>query len=126
MLTEGCLLSSMNAHMFSELQNNLGCTSYISGQVDKALFHYEEALRAQEIALSQSIYDEGNSATCITSLNNSITKGNLGFLALVKRDVPRSVQFLESSLRVSVASNILLVSAKTTLSYFIFPFPHSC
>jgi hypothetical protein len=71
------------------------------GQVDKALHCFEESLKAQDILVKQSIYDDYNYSTNISVLNNSITKGNLGFLALVKRDIPRSLSFLESSLKVS-------------------------
>lgn len=86
-----------------EILNNLGCLSYMCGQPTKAMRLFRESLDVQLAVLNSSLYGGADHATHSATLNASITRGNIGFLALVLKDVPNGIHALESALRVSCA-----------------------
>ena len=84
-----------------EILNNLGCLSYMCGQPSKAMKLFREALDVQLAVLNSTLYGGSKYSAHSATLNISITRGNIGFLALVLKDVSSGIVALESALRVS-------------------------
>jgi Tetratricopeptide repeat len=90
------------SHLFFEqVLNNLGCLFYLRGSLDTAVTYFEESLDLQSRIAEQSLY-VGSRFSCHNgSLNATITKGNLGLLALATGDPSMSITAFEAALRVS-------------------------
>jgi len=87
----------------AEILNNLGCLSYMCGQPTKAMKLFRESLDVQLAVVNSTLYGGSRYATHTATLNISVTRGNIGFLALVLKDVSSGILALESALRVSFA-----------------------
>ncbi|CAB9499805.1 repeat-containing protein [Seminavis robusta] len=95
-----------------EILNNLGCLSYMCGQPSKAMKLFREALDVQLAVLNSTLYGGSMYSAHSATLNISITRGNIGFLALVLKDVSSGIVALESALR---EQRLLLNGAHVTL-----------
>ena len=86
---------------FEQVLNNLGCLFYLRGSLDTAVTYFEESLDLQSRIAEQSLY-VGSRFSCHNgTLNATITKGNLGLLALATGDPSMSITAFEAALRVS-------------------------
>ena len=94
--------TSKDYFQLGEILNNLGCLSYMCGQPTKAMRLFRESLDVQLALLNSSLYGGGKYSTHSATLNASITRGNIGFLALVLKDVTNGIHELESALRVRI------------------------
>lgn len=97
----------MNSPRISlQVLNNIGCLWYLSGRVELAIAYFEESLDLQSRIAEQSLY-VGSRYSCHNgTLNATITKGNLGLIALATGDSSMSITALEASLRVSQHDDI--------------------
>lgn len=95
-----------------EILNNLGCLSYMSGQPTKAMKLFRESLDVQLAVLNSTLYGGSKFSAHSATLSISITRGNIGFLALVLKDVSSGILALESALR---EQRLLLKGAHVTL-----------
>lgn len=85
----------------AEVLNNLGCLVYMQGEVEKANDLMEKSLDVQTYISEQSLYT-GSKFSCHSSaLNGSVTKANVGLIALVTKDASMSITALEVAFRVS-------------------------
>ena len=96
----------------AEILNNLGCLSYMCGQVSSAHSFFKESLGVQFDTLSESLYSDSNFAGHSISLSISITRANVGFVKLVTKDVLTAVTALEAAL---MEQQLLLKGAHDTL-----------
>lgn len=99
-LSRGMTKSLSDYRQLAEILNNLGCLSYMGGELEKAILFLKEANKIQSIASDNSLYIGSKFSSQSVSLNGSITNGNIGFISLLLQDVPGSVTMLESALRV--------------------------
>lgn len=84
----------------AEILNNLGCLSYLGGEIESAMLYFNEAVHIQNIVSEHSMYIGSKFACHSAQLNTSITKANIGFLSLVMSDISGSVSMFESALKV--------------------------
>jgi tetratricopeptide (TPR) repeat protein len=99
-LSRGQAQSIADNRQLAEILNNLGCLSYMCGKVEEAKILFTESLETQTMVSEHSLYS-GSRFSCQTaSLNGSITKGNIGFLALVSRNLPVSITAFEFAVKV--------------------------
>jgi len=66
-----------------------------------------ESIEVQSVASDFSLYAGSKFACHSGSLNMSITKANIGFLALAERDIPLSFSSLESAMKVGTPERTL-------------------
>jgi tetratricopeptide (TPR) repeat protein len=85
----------------AEILNNLACLFYLKGDLDRAANLFSQSVGIQESALDLALYVGSKLAGNSISLSLSIATGNVGFVALVKREVHQSITHLEASLKVS-------------------------
>ena len=84
----------------AEILNNLGCLFYVAGQREQAMKSFLESLEVHSEAAEFSLY-AGSRFSCHSgSINMSVTKANIGFLALAERDIPLSISSLELAMKV--------------------------
>jgi len=84
----------------AEVLNNLGCLSFMCGQAGTSMTMFKECLEIQTAVLKQSLYSGPKLAGQSTSLNISVTRGNIGYVQmLTKHSGPAIVEF-EASLMV--------------------------
>ena len=86
----------------AEILNNLGCLSYLGGELEKAMVFLREANKIQMIASDNSLYIGSKFSSQSVALNTSVTHGNIGFISLLLQDVTESVTTLETAMRVSL------------------------
>jgi len=96
----------------AEVLNNLGCLAYMSGQPVAASSYYRDSMDIQFGALSDSLYIGNAMSGQSISLNISISRGNIGFLKLVTKDLPVAITALENAL---MEQQILLRGAHDTI-----------
>lgn len=99
-LSRGATISLADHHLVAEILNNLGCLAYLNGQTTAALEYFEESLETQSFAAEHSLYVGSKFSSHQGSLNASITRGNIGFVALVSRNISDCLSSFESSLKV--------------------------
>lgn len=99
-LTRENTKSLSDYRQLAEILNNLGCLSYMGGELEKAMLFFREAVKIQSIASENSLYIGSKFSSQAVSLNATITKANIGFLLLVLRDIAESVIMFESALHV--------------------------
>jgi len=63
---------------------------------------FRESLDVQLAVLNSTLYGGSKFSVHSTTLSVSITRGNIGFLALVLKDVSSGILALESALRVGL------------------------
>jgi hypothetical protein len=86
----------------AEILNNLGCLSYMGGEIERAMLFFKESLKVQTTASDHSMYIGSKFSCHSASLNLSITRANIGFLSLTYfRDANESVTIFESAVKVS-------------------------
>lgn len=95
-----------------EILNNLGCLSYMCGQPTKAMKLFRESLDVQLAVLNSTLYGGSKYSSHTATLNLTVTRGNIGFLALVLRDVSSGILALEAALK---EQRLLLNGAHVTL-----------
>ena len=89
----------------AEILNNLGCLSYMGGEIERAMLYFRESIKVQTIASEHSMYVGSKFSCHAASLNMSITTANIGFLSMTfYRDAAESVAIFESAVKVSIAS----------------------
>lgn len=93
--------------LMSEILNNLGCLAYMCGQPTAADAFYKESLDVQFGLLSHSLYLPSTTLPKSISLSISVTRANIGFLKLVKKEVSIAVTALENALMVSTSGNLM-------------------
>lgn len=86
----------------AEILNNLGCLSYMGGELEKAMVFLREANKIQTIASDNSLYIGSKFSSQSVALNTSVTNGNIGFISLLLQEVTESVTILETAMRVSL------------------------
>jgi hypothetical protein len=108
-LEKALLLSREAVHTASdhrqvaEILNNLGCLSYMGGEIERAMLFFRESLKVLTTASELSMYFGSKFSCHSASMNCSITRANIGFLSLTYfRDATESVAIFESALKVSV------------------------
>jgi Tetratricopeptide repeat len=103
-----------------QVLNNLGCLFYLRGSLDTAVTYFEESLDLQSRIAEQSLY-VGSRFSCHNgTLNATITKGNLGLLALATGDPSMSITAFEAALRVSHA-DCSMIALEIVLSVQLIP-----
>lgn len=107
-LTRGNIKTLADHRQLAEILNNLGCLMYMCGQTENAMKHLEEALDIQSFVAGQSLYAGSKFACHNISLNQSISKANIGLITLVTKDVSMSLEAFEAAIRVSHDRLILL------------------
>jgi len=85
----------------AELLNNVACLSYMCGQNGRAMELFEEALDEHSFVADKSLYVGSRFSGHTASLNVSVTKANIGIIALVTQDLSTSIAALETALKVS-------------------------
>jgi len=92
--------------------NNLGCLAHMCGQTERAMELLEESLDAQNYAADKSLY-AGSRFSCHTAaLTLTITKANMGLIALLNQDVSLSIAAFEAAIK---DQQLLLRDAHVTL-----------
>jgi len=99
-LSRGITKSLSDYRQLAEILNNLGCLSYMGGELEKAMLFLREANKIQAVASENSLYIGSKFSSQSVSLNVSISNGNIGFISLLLQDVAKSVTMLESAVRV--------------------------
>lgn len=87
--------SISDQRQIAEILNNLACLAFIAGRPEKALDLFKEAWNSQSVALDHSLYAGARFSCHSSTLNMSITRGNIGFLAILGRDIPAALQAFE-------------------------------
>ena len=88
----------------AEILNNLGCLSYMGGELEKAMQFLREANTIQAIASENSLYIGSKFSSQSIALNASVTNGNIGFISLLLQEVTESVTTLESAMLVRLVA----------------------
>ena len=111
-LARGNLETLPDRRLCAEILNNLACISYMCNFHTKPTALLRESLEMQLSVSDDSLYC-GSKFSCHSSaLNISVTKANIGFLALVSRDTPKAIPLLQSAFREQC---LLLRGAHVTL-----------
>ena len=96
----------------AEIYNNLGCLYYSKGDSEKAGSYFMESFEAQTVALEHSLYAGARYSCHSATLNLSVIKSNIGYLALVARNHNSAIQSLEYAIH---NQQLLLRDAHPTL-----------
>ncbi len=96
----------------AEIQNNLGCLAYMSGQPTSASTYFRDSMDIQFSALTDSLYLGNAISGQSISLNISIARANIGFIKLVTKDLAVAITALENAL---MEQQILLKGLDDTL-----------
>jgi tetratricopeptide (TPR) repeat protein len=107
---------------FAEILNNLGCLSYMSGEIGNALQLFRESIEVQTVGSENSLYLGSKFACHSASLNLSVSKANIGFIALATRNITVSVTELESAMQVSHLDFNIVMSVIMNRESHCFPF----
>ncbi len=86
----------------AEIQNNLGCLTYMCGESDAAANLFQQSLEVQHAVLNRALYT--SSAKLVSqsvSLNTAITRANIGYLKLARNETAIAITSFEASLMVS-------------------------
>lgn len=84
----------------AEVLNNLGCLSFMCGQSEAAMTMFKECLDIQTSVLKQSLYSAPKFAGQSTSLNISVTRGNIGYVQMLTKKAELAIVEFEASLMV--------------------------
>ena len=84
----------------AEIINNIACLSYICDEPKHVLPLLQESLEIQMEISNHSLYIGSKFASQTSALNMTVTKANMGFLALVSRNIPQAVEFFEAAAKV--------------------------
>jgi len=85
----------------AEILNTMGCLSFEFGQIKEAKDFFQKSLTVQEIVSEKSLYAGSKFSCQSAALNMSITRANIGFIALTEKNVSLCVESLELAVRVS-------------------------
>eukprot|EP00531_Pseudo-nitzschia_arenysensis_P000459 CAMPEP_0116147190 /NCGR_PEP_ID=MMETSP0329-20121206/17617_1 /TAXON_ID=697910 /ORGANISM="Pseudo-nitzschia arenysensis, Strain B593" /LENGTH=1026 /DNA_ID=CAMNT_0003643091 /DNA_START=136 /DNA_END=3216 /DNA_ORIENTATION=+ len=96
----------------AEIQNNLGCLAYMSGQPATAATYFRDSMDIQFSALTDSLYLGNAISGQSISLNISMARANIGFIKLVTKDLAVAITALENAL---MEQQILLKGLDETL-----------
>jgi hypothetical protein len=100
--------SSLADHcQFGEVLNNLGCLCFMCGEMEAAAQLFRESNEYLSVIAEKSLYTGSKYSCHAVSLNLSITKANIGLLALGTSSVSNSVKELESAVKVSVFNPLI-------------------
>jgi tetratricopeptide (TPR) repeat protein len=85
----------------AEILNNLGCLSYMGGEIERAMLFFRQAMNVLTTTVDFALYTDSKFASHSSILALSITKSNIAFLSLTfYRDVSDSVSMFESVIKV--------------------------
>ena len=106
-------LSGLSYHrLCAEALNNLGVIWHLSGKTEKAIKLFHEAIKTHIVVNESSLYTGTKFSGHTASLNQSVSKANVGYIALLSKRIPASIQSFEFSLR---EQQVLLRDAHSTL-----------
>jgi hypothetical protein len=98
----------------AEVLNNLGCLSYMGGEIERAMLFFRQSMKILIKAVDFATYSDSKFDSPSTILALSIAKSNVAFLSLTfYRDVVESVSMFESIIK---DQQLLLRDAHTTLT----------
>jgi tetratricopeptide (TPR) repeat protein len=98
----------------AEVLNNLGCLSYMGGEIERAMLFFREAMKILTKAVDFATYSDVQFDSHSTILALSIAKSNVAFLSLTfYRDVTESVTMFESVVK---DQQLLLRDADVTVT----------
>jgi tetratricopeptide (TPR) repeat protein len=84
----------------SEVLNNLGCLSYMGGEIERSMLFFRESINILNSAVDFATYSESKLESHSTMLALTIAKSNVAFLSLTfYRDVSESVTMFESVIK---------------------------
>ena len=104
--------SISDQRQIAEILNNLACLAFLAGRPEKALELFKESWNSQTIALDHSLYAGARFSCHSSTLNMSVTRGNIGFLAILGKDIPAALQAFEYTVN---QQQLLLRDAHRTL-----------
>lgn len=104
--------SISDQRQMAEILNNLACLAYLAGRPEKSLELFKESWKAQSVALDHSLYAGARFSCHSSTLNISVTRGNIGFLAILGRDIPAALEAFEYAVN---QQQLLLRDAHKTL-----------
>ena len=88
--------------LLAEIVNNLGCLSYMCGEMKNAIEYFHESYQLLTELLHQSTY-VGLKFSCQTlSLNLSVCRANMGLVALANHNIPNSIMDFEAAAQVQL------------------------
>jgi tetratricopeptide (TPR) repeat protein len=96
----------------AEILNNLGCLYFMCSQPETAARLFKESLDVQQSLLSHSLYGGSVLAGNASTLNMSVTRGNMAFLCMCANDHASAIFGLERAL---AAQQALLFDEHETL-----------
>jgi hypothetical protein len=98
----------------AEVLNNLGCLSYMGGEIERAMLFFRQSIKILKKAVDFATYSDSKFDSPSTILALSIAKSNAAFLSLTfYRDIIESVSMFESVIK---DQQLLLRDAHTTLT----------
>lgn len=96
---DGCQ-SLSDYHLVAEILNNLGCLSYMGGEIERAMSFFRQSMNVLSKAERLALYSDSKFDSHSTMLGLSIVKTNIAFLSLTfYRDVTESVAMFESVIK---------------------------
>lgn len=84
----------------AEILNNLGVLTFMCGDPSGSLMLFKESLEVQRAILKHSLYGGSALASHGINLNISVTRGNIGFIKLVSKNLAAALVAFESALMV--------------------------
>jgi hypothetical protein len=87
---------------FAEVLNNLACVNYLMDEYSEAFVAFTQSLDIQLSLCDDALYLGSKFSSQSSAMNVAVVRANVGFLALVSRDIPTARMAFESSLKVSL------------------------
>lgn len=112
MLAQKSAKSISDQRQIAEILNNLACLAYLAGRPEKALELLKESWNVSGVALDHSLYAGARFSCHSSTLNMSVTRGNIGFLAILGKDIPAALEAFEYTV---TQQQLLLRDAHRTL-----------
>jgi tetratricopeptide (TPR) repeat protein len=99
-LSRDGLQSLSDFRLVAEILNNLGCLSYMGGEIERAMSYLRQSMKVLTKAEGLALYSDSRFDSYSTILALSIAKSNIAFLSLTfYRDVTDSVAMFESAVK---------------------------
>eukprot|EP00977_Amphora_coffeiformis_P022341 scaffold10827_cov161-Amphora_coffeaeformis.AAC.2 len=111
-LAQRCAKSISDQRQIAEILNNLACLAFLAGRPEKALELFKESWNVSRVALDHSLYAGARFSCHSSTLNMSVTRGNIGFLAIMGKDIPAALEAFEYTVN---QQQLLLRDAHRTL-----------
>ncbi|GAX17557.1 hypothetical protein FisN_18Lh207 [Fistulifera solaris] len=84
---------------FAEILNNLACVNYFLNGYNEAYIAFTQSLDIQLSLCDDALYLGSKFSSQSSAMNVAVVRANVGFLALVSRDIPTARMAFESSLK---------------------------